>query len=209
MQVNEDISMGVSINPTPNPIFLPPCIRTIKMRGCSKIAWMDAIRTTHYPLLSWCFAVILSKEFQVTKIYSGFNQVSYCMQNISLQLFTRLQSRDMNGMSPNPLTWRWQVFFLAKKKKTRNLLFAYVKVHISYKMMHCRNAWRIGTNRPWNKFFGRRFNRKEKIATMSLLAQKIWSNDLFSFVIMQVVLWNICVGQRWNAVMKSHLRVTP
>ena len=67
---------------TPNPIFLPPCIRTIKMRGCSKIAWMDAIRTTRYPLLSWCFAVISSKEFPVTKIYNGFTQVAYCMQNI-------------------------------------------------------------------------------------------------------------------------------
>ena len=32
---------------------------------------------------------------------------------------------------------------------------------------------------------------------MNLLAQKIWSNDFFTFVIMQV------------AVMKSRLRVTP
>ena len=154
--------MGVSINLHPQPHLPSPCIRTIKMRGCSKIAWMDAIRTTRYPLLSWCIAVILSKEFPVTKIYSGFNQVSYCMQKIFLQLFTRLQSIDMNGMSPNPFTWRWQLFFLAKEKRTRNFLFAYVNVHISYKMMHRRNAWRIGTNWPWNKFFGRCFNRKEK-----------------------------------------------
>ena len=44
---------------------------------------------------------------------------------------------------------------------------------------------------------------------MDLLAQKIWSNDLFSFVIMQVALRNIFLGQKWNVVMKSRLRVTP
>ena len=32
-----------------------------------------------------------------------------------------------------------------------------------------------------------------------------WSNYFFTFVIMQVVLLNIFVGQRWNAVMKSRL----
>ena len=35
------------------------------------------------------------------------------------------------------------------------------------------------------------------IATINLLAQNIWSNDFFStFVIMQVVLLNICLAQR-------------
>ena len=46
---------------------------------------------------------------------------------------------------------------------------------------------------------------------MNLLAETIYSDliILFTFVIMQVVLLNIFVGQRWNAVMKSRLRVTP
>ena len=35
------------------------------------------------------------------------------------------------------------------------------------------------------------------------------SNYFFTFVIMQVVLLNICLRQRWKAVMKSRLRVTP
>ena len=109
-----------------------------------------------------------------TKIYSGFTQVSYCMQNIFLQLFARLQSRDINGMSPNPFTWRWQVFFLSKEKRTRNLLLAYVNVHISYEMMHRRNAYRVGTNWPWNKFLMRRFIKKGKssIAIMDLWLKK-------------------------------------
>ena len=54
---------------------------------------------------------------------------------------------------------------------------------------------------------------KEKsfIATINLLAQIICSELIFffTFVIMQVVLLNIFVGQRWNTVMKSRLRVTP
>ena len=52
---------------------------------------------------------------------------------------------------------------------------------------------------------------KSSIATMNLLAQIICYDliILFTFVIMQVVLLNIFVGQRWNTVMKSRLRVTP
>ena len=55
----------------------------------------------------------------------------------------------------------------------------------------------------------------------ALLLQLIWMNEsvgsnnmfwsyyFFTFVIMQVVLLNIFVGERWNAVMKSRLQVTP
>ena len=43
--------MGVSINLHTQPHLPSPCIRTVKMRGCSKIAWMDAIGTTRYPLI--------------------------------------------------------------------------------------------------------------------------------------------------------------
>ena len=41
----------------------------------------------------------------MTKIWSGFTQAAYCMEKIFLELFARLQSRDINGMSPNPFTW--------------------------------------------------------------------------------------------------------
>ena len=42
----------------------------------------------------------------MAKIQSGFTQVAYCMEKIFLKLFARSQSRDINGMSPNPFTWR-------------------------------------------------------------------------------------------------------
>ena len=72
-------------------------------------------------------------------------------------------------------------FLLSRKKGTRNLLFAYVGVHISCKMIHSKDSWRNGTKWPWKKFLRRRFTRKGKssIATTNLLAQKIWSNDFF------------------------------
>ena len=37
----------------------------------------------------------------------------------------------------------------------------------------------------------------------------VLSNDFLTFVVMQVVLLNICVRQRWKAVMKSRLQMTP
>ena len=46
-----------------------------------------------------------------------------------------------------------------------------------------------------NKLTRRRFTRKVN-RNRNLLAQKIWSSDFFTFVIMQVVLLNICLGQR-------------
>ena len=36
-----------------------------------------------------------------------------------LELFARLQTRDINDMSPNPFTWRWKFFLLAEKKKKK------------------------------------------------------------------------------------------
>ena len=52
------------------------------------------------------FRVALPKLLIVCKIYI-------------YKLFVRLQSRDINGMSPNLLKWRWQFFFLAEKKKNK------------------------------------------------------------------------------------------
>ena len=64
-------------------------------------------------------------------------------KNSFLELFARLQTRDVNDMSPNPFSWWWQFFLLAEKKKqkkTRCLLFAYVGVDFSCKTMHSRDA---------------------------------------------------------------------
>ena len=68
-------------------------------------------------------------------------------------------------------------FFLAEKKRTRNHPFAYVDVHISCKMM--RNVIArpfLATNSLGDVSLGK---EKSSIATMNLLAQKIWSSNFF------------------------------
>ena len=49
-----------------------------------------------------------------------FSECLYCMEKISLKLFARLQTRDVNSMSPNPFMWRRQFFFLAEKKNKKS-----------------------------------------------------------------------------------------
>ena len=98
------------------------------------------------------------------------------------------------------------------EKKTY-LLFAYVGAHFSCKIMHSRDAWCSGTNWPWNKLIRRCFMRKGK-SSLATINESVgsnimfWSNYFCSFVFMQVDLLNICVGQRWNAMMKSRVWVT-
>ena len=43
----------------------------------------------------------------------------------------------------------------------------------------------------------------------SVGCNNMFLSNVLTFVTMQVVLLNICIGQRRNAVMKSRLRVTP
>ena len=43
------------------------------------------------------------------------------MKKSFLEFFARLQSRDINDMSPNPFTWRLQFFLLAEKKKGQDI----------------------------------------------------------------------------------------
>ena len=87
-----------------------------------------------------------------------------------------------------------------KKKRTRNLPFTYMGVHISCKMMHSRMHNTTARGGLETKFIRKCFMRKgnSSITTMNLLARKIWSNlfCIFTFIIMQVVLLNICLGQR-------------
>ena len=67
-------------------------------------------------------------------------------------------------------------------------------------MMHGRMHNAMARSGLETKFLRRRFTRKgnSPIATMNLLARKIWSNFffLFTFVIKQGVLLNSCLGQR-------------
>ena len=52
---------------------------------------------------------IKAKEDHLMRLYMLFRYF--------LQLFARLQTLDINGMSPNPITWRWKFFLLAEKKE--------------------------------------------------------------------------------------------
>ena len=121
---------------------------SIKMRESRKMAWIVAIRTTRYPLiLILCCNVVMFIVKQ--EVFSDEDlewlHPSYllCGKKFFFKLFARLKIRGTNG-----ITWRWQLLFLVEKR-TRNLLFAYVDVHISCKMMHSRGAWCNGLNCPW------------------------------------------------------------
>ena len=121
---------------------------SIKMRGSSKMAWIVVIRTTRYPLiLILCCNVVMffsqARSFQWRRFRVASPKLLIVWKKIFFTLFARLKIRDISGM-----TWRWQLFFLAEKR-TRNLLFAYVDVHISCKMMHSRGAWCNSLNCPW------------------------------------------------------------
>ena len=62
------------------------------------------------------------------KIKMRGSQVAYCMKKSFLELFARLQSRDINDMSLNPFTWRWQFYWL--KKKTQDMFCSRMRAWI-------------------------------------------------------------------------------
>ena len=126
------------LTPTPQPHHPSPCLCKINMRGSSKVAWIDAIRTTRYPLiLMLCCDVFI---FGVKQGVPSNEDLEWPYPSCLLygkevlKLFARSQSWDINGRSPNPFTRRWQFFLLARKKKQkekkRKLLVAYVGVYI-------------------------------------------------------------------------------
>ena len=96
------------------------------------------------------------------------------MKKSFLEFFARLQTRDINNMSPNPFHGDDSFSYWLKKKKK--------KKKKKRKTIHCRDAQCNGTNWPGNKFLRRRFirNGKSSVATMNVLAQIICS-DLFFF----------------------------
>ena len=111
------------LTPTPQPHHPSPCLCKINMRGSSKVAWIDAIRTTRYPLiLMLCCDVFI---FVVKQGVPSDEDLEWpypsCLLygKIFLELFPRSQSRHINGRSPNPFTRRWQFFLMAEKKTKR------------------------------------------------------------------------------------------
>ena len=136
--------MGVPVNPSPQPHLPFPRFCKIKVRGSRKMAWIDAVRTTRYPLISLLSCDVfmcLGKQGvpsneDLERLYPSF----LLYEKYFLELFARLHTRDINGMSPNPFTWRWQFFLLVEKKSRRYLLSAYVGKDFSCKTMHNRDA---------------------------------------------------------------------
>ena len=108
------------LTPTPKTHLPFPCFCKIKVRGSSKMAWIDAVRTTRNPLiLMLCCDVFMFLVKQVVPSDEDLKWLypSCLLYEEFLQLFARLQTRDISDMPPNPFTWRWQFFLLAEKNK--------------------------------------------------------------------------------------------
>ena len=86
---------------------LTPKKRKTRLAGKMRTyLWACPLTATSQPHLPFpCFC----------KIKMRGSQVAYCMRKSFLELFARLQSRDINDMSLNPFTWRWQFYWLKKK----------------------------------------------------------------------------------------------
>ena len=140
-----------------------------------------------------------------------FPQVVYCKENIFFKLLGRLKTRDINSRSPNPFTWPWQFLFLVEKKEQeifRSHNWACI-FRVKWCTVGCIMQWHEVASKPnssgdvsWEK----------EIAPLLLWICWLEKSGLiffiFTSVITQGVLLNICLGQRWNAVRKSRLRRT-
>ena len=107
--------------PPPQPHLPFPCFFKIKVRGSSKLAWIDAVRTTRYSLILMLCCDVFT--FAVKQVVPSDEDLEWlylsCLlyEKSFLELFARLQTRDISDMLPNPFTWRWQFFLLAEKNK--------------------------------------------------------------------------------------------
>ena len=127
--------MGVPVNPhPPTPTFLSLLL-------WNKSAWIQENGMsrcgTYYPLschlyaFRWCLYVFSqARSSQRRRFRVALSKLLIVWKRV---FFARLQTRDINGMSPNPFTWRWQFFLLVEKKKKRYLLSAYVGMDFSCK----------------------------------------------------------------------------
>ena len=67
------------------------------------------------------------------------------------KLLARLETRDINGRSPNPFTWRWQLFFLAKKKKEQEIFRSRIWAcifHVKWCTVGCIIQWHEVASKP-------------------------------------------------------------
>ena len=113
--------MGVPVNPhPPTPSFLSLLLWNksvwIQENGMNRCG-------TYYPLschlyaFRWCLYVFSqARSSQRRRFRVALSKFLIVWKRV-LELFARLQTRDINGMSPNPSTWRWQFFLLVEKKE--------------------------------------------------------------------------------------------
>ena len=62
------------------------------------------------------------------------------MEKTFFQAFRSIANKSCKWYVTNSVYVAIAIFVPGRKKKTRNLLFAYVGVHISCKMMHIKDA---------------------------------------------------------------------
>ena len=73
--------------------------------------------TPHLDALLWCrYVCSQARSSQRRRFRVALLKLLIVWKSF-LELFARLQTIDINGMSPNPITWRWKFFLLAEKKE--------------------------------------------------------------------------------------------
>ena len=173
---------------------------------------------TYYPLFSHldaslrCLYVCSQARSSQRKMQSGFTQVAYSMKRVfqsfsldckleMLVICHQIRLRDDDSFS----------YWLEKKAQ---YIFCSRMWAWFFRVKRCTVGMRNGmaqigleTNSS-GKFDKKRKKLhcyNESVGSNNM----VLSNDFLTFVVMQVVLLNICVRQRWKAVMKSRLQMTP
>ena len=92
-----------------------------------------------------CYKCPCKFSFSVNVFF--FIQIVYCKEKTFFQAFRSIANKSCKWYVTNSVYVAIAIFVPGRKKRTRNLLFAYVGVHISCKMMHIKDAYamaRIG-----------------------------------------------------------------
>ena len=72
---------------------------------------------SHLDALLWCLYVCSQASSSMRRRFRVALPKLLTVWKEFLELFARLQTRDISDMPPNPFTWRWQFFLLAEKNK--------------------------------------------------------------------------------------------
>ena len=134
------------LHPHPHPHLPFPCFCKINIRGSSKMARIDAVRTTRYPLiLMLCCDVFI---FLVLKRGVPCDEEFECLYSSCLlngktffRAFLSIANKRYKWCVTKSVYVAMTVFLTGekkKKKKTRYLLFVYVGVEFSSKTIHYR-----------------------------------------------------------------------